>query len=208
MKTNHNYDNTRNRILEAAEKQFLNYGYDSTRLEDIVREARVSKTAIYKIFGGKRELFLALNETMIDGLIKKIKSLSTLNTHTFSDIRSSLIIFGNRYINALLQEHRLSLFRLNLSIATRFQDAAKNYYKSGPQVIQDSLSDFFKDAHEKKLLCIPNATFAASQFMALIRGNDHIHALLEIGYRPDDTVLSDYVESSVTLFLNGYKITS
>jgi len=206
MKTNHNYDDTRNRILEAAEKQFLTYGYDSTRLEDIVREARVSKTAIYKIFGGKRELFLALNDAMVDGLVKKIKSLNTLNTHSIDDIRQSLMFFGNKYISALLQEHRLSLFRLNLSIATRFQDAAKNYYQFGPQTIQDSLSQFFQDAHEKKLMNIANPTFAAVQFMGLIRGNDHIHALLEIGYRPDDTELSDYVESCVTLFLNGYKM--
>lgn len=205
MKTNNNFEETRIRILEAAEKQFLSNGYDATRLEDIVREARVSKTAIYKIFGGKRELFLALNDNIIQELIKKIALSNTLKTRSLEELKRNLYELGKNYLISLTQGHPLSLFRLNLSIATRFQDAAKSYYNLGTHTFQDILSQLFKDVHEANILDIPDTNIAADQFMAMIRGNFHLKALMDIDFQPSSEEISDYVESSVNLFIAGYQ---
>ncbi len=204
MKTNNNLEETRIRILEAAERQFLSHGYDATRLEDIVRDARVSKTAIYKIFGGKRELFLALNDNVIRALIKKIAPSSTGNTDSLEELKQNLYELGKDYLTSLTQGHPLSLFRLNLSIATRFKDASKNYYNLGPNAFQDILSQFFQDVHEANILHIPDTNIAADQFMGMIRGNFHIKALMDIDFQPSSEAISDYVESSVNLFIAGY----
>ncbi len=205
MKTNNNLEETRIRILEAAERQFLGNGYDATRLEDIVREARVSKTAIYKIFGGKRELFLALNDRIIQDLIKKIALSRTLKTGSLEELKQNLFELGKDYLTSLTQGHPLSLFRLNLSIATRFMDASKNYYNSGPKAFQDILSHFFKEVHEANILNIPDTDIAADQFMAMVRGNFHIQALMDIDFQPSSEAISKYVESSVNLFIAGYR---
>ena len=204
MKTNNNLEETRIRILEAAERQFLSNGYDATRLEDIVREARVSKTAIYKIFGGKRELFLALNDRIIKSLIQKIAQSRTLKTGSLEELKQILFELGKDYLTSLTQGHPLSLFRLNLSIATRFKAASMNYYNSGPNAFQDILSHFFNDVHEANLLHIPDTDIAANQFMAMVRGNFHIQALMDVDFQPSSETISDYVESSVNLFVAGY----
>jgi len=205
MKTNNNLEETRIRILEAAERQFLGNGYDATRLEDIVREARVSKTAIYKIFGGKRELFLALNDCIIKDLINKIAQSRTLKTGSLEELKQNLFELGKDYLTSLTEGHPLSLFRLNLSIATRFKDASKNYYSSGPKAFQDILSQFFKEVHEANILNIPDTDIAADQFMAMIRGNFHIQALMDIDFQPNSEAISNYVENSVNLFVDGYR---
>jgi AcrR family transcriptional regulator len=51
---------TRERILDAALDSFSTRGYHSTRLDDIVDAARVSKGSIYFHFPNKERLFLAL----------------------------------------------------------------------------------------------------------------------------------------------------
>lgn len=51
---------TRNCILQAAEKQFIRRGYRGTTMDDIAREAEVSKATIYAYFKGKEELLAEL----------------------------------------------------------------------------------------------------------------------------------------------------
>lgn len=49
-----------NRILDAASKLIIQYGFDKTTVDDIAREAHVSKGAIYLHWPGKEDLFEAL----------------------------------------------------------------------------------------------------------------------------------------------------
>jgi TetR/AcrR family acrAB operon transcriptional repressor len=48
------------RILDAAANLFMHYGYDKTTIDDIAREAGISKGAIYLHFKGKDALFESL----------------------------------------------------------------------------------------------------------------------------------------------------
>lgn len=50
------------RILEAATRLFLHFGYNKTTVSDIAREASISKGAIYLHFDSKEALFEALIE--------------------------------------------------------------------------------------------------------------------------------------------------
>jgi TetR/AcrR family acrAB operon transcriptional repressor len=54
------------RILNAAADLFIHYGYDKTTVDDVAREAGVSKGAIYLHFKSKDELFegLLIREVM------------------------------------------------------------------------------------------------------------------------------------------------
>jgi len=57
---------TRNRILDAAMDVFSNNGYHTSRMDDIVDEASVSKGSIYFHFPNKERLFLALVDQFSD----------------------------------------------------------------------------------------------------------------------------------------------
>ena len=68
-------------IMEAAMKVFTQKGYANARMDDIVKEAGLSKGAIYHYYKGKRDLILALIEhwetqTFPDFYIKSEKDLS------------------------------------------------------------------------------------------------------------------------------------
>ena len=57
---------TRNRILDAALDVFSTNGYHTSRMDDIVEEASVSKGSIYFHFPNKERLFLALVDQFSD----------------------------------------------------------------------------------------------------------------------------------------------
>lgn len=50
----------RRQILAAARTQFIEHGYNATRVEDVARRARLSKGAVYFYYPSKNDLFLAL----------------------------------------------------------------------------------------------------------------------------------------------------
>lgn len=58
----------RARLLEAASRVFLRRGYAATRVQDVVREARVSRGTFYRHFESKRSLLGALARELVDRL--------------------------------------------------------------------------------------------------------------------------------------------
>jgi AcrR family transcriptional regulator len=90
------------RILEAAARLTTRYGFDKTTVDEIAREAGVSKGAIYLVWPGKEELFDALIELEMKKLIidlrerilkdDKSDSISALYRHTLLAIQKSPLI--------------------------------------------------------------------------------------------------------------------
>ena len=68
-------EQTRGRILEAAEAHFSEDGYAATRLEDIAESVGVRRAALFYYFRGKRELYLAVLENLFGGLLEKIQAV-------------------------------------------------------------------------------------------------------------------------------------
>jgi TetR/AcrR family acrAB operon transcriptional repressor len=59
-RTKEEAEQTRRALLDAGLRVFGRQGYAATKLEDIAREAAVTRGAIYWHFGGKAELYQAL----------------------------------------------------------------------------------------------------------------------------------------------------
>ncbi len=54
----------RRRVLDAAKTVFARYGFRKASMEDIAREAGVSRPALYQWFGNKKAVFQALAEAI------------------------------------------------------------------------------------------------------------------------------------------------
>ncbi len=67
-------DRTRARILEAARLAFASSGYHRTLVDDVAREAGVSKGAVYVHFPSKEDLFLALLDDSAATLAERVVS--------------------------------------------------------------------------------------------------------------------------------------
>ena len=60
-------DVTRSRLLDAAEKVFVDRGFHAASVDEVAEEAGYSKGAVYSNFENKDELFLAVLERRTHG---------------------------------------------------------------------------------------------------------------------------------------------
>lgn len=100
-------EETRNRILETANRLFSTYGYDATGVAEICQAAEVSKGAFYHHFPSKQALFIAVMENWLGGLERGF----TLTRQEINDIPHAIYqmaeIAGSIFQNA---EVSMSIF--------------------------------------------------------------------------------------------------
>ena len=64
--TRRSADERRREIVEIAISHFAQHGYNGTSTDQIAREAGISQPYLFRLFGTKRELFLACHAAMHD----------------------------------------------------------------------------------------------------------------------------------------------
>lgn len=109
---------TRDRIIEEANRQFLKYGIRQVRMDDIANELGISKRTVYEVFKDKNELvrecLLVLQqrkeemhrnieqrstnvlEKMIFSMQEGMKILTTVNPVFFSDLKKYYPAIANQ----------------------------------------------------------------------------------------------------------------
>jgi outer membrane protein len=111
------------RLLEAGLKLFANRGYAGTSVQDIIKEARVTKPTLYYYFENKEGLFQALVDHAMDERLRLMRAAAPPEKSTvaqLTDIIATLIAFARR---------QPDLLRLCFSIAF----AAEGEFPSGVQ---------------------------------------------------------------------------
>jgi TetR/AcrR family acrAB operon transcriptional repressor len=82
---------THQAILDAALKVFSRQGYAATRLEDIAKEAGVTRGAVYHHFDGKTELYEALTTERFEAAMQGVNQIMTQGGSPRELIRSLMI---------------------------------------------------------------------------------------------------------------------
>ena len=102
---------TRNKIIETAAEQFMRFGVRSVTMDDIARQAGMSKKTIYQEFADKNQLVyetfsasLEKDKCMMeilpkinDGIIEHLVGLSTYMRKRFADINPLVLNELQRY---------------------------------------------------------------------------------------------------------------
>lgn len=70
-------DEIQERILDASQKLFLQYGYEKTSIEKIARQAKISKSNLYNYFKSKDEIFNKLTDQVAYEFRKIIEFFSS-----------------------------------------------------------------------------------------------------------------------------------
>src|SRR5439155_8697377 len=73
---------TRDVLIEAATEVFERRGYEGASLEEIAEAAGYTRGAIYSNFGGKEELFLAVNERFNERIIDAFREVAPSSADT------------------------------------------------------------------------------------------------------------------------------
>jgi len=66
----------RDRILDAADRLLIRFGYRKMTVEDIAVEAGIGKGTVYLSFPSKEEVALSCIDRMVEGLLSRLRSIA------------------------------------------------------------------------------------------------------------------------------------
>lgn len=191
-------------ILSAGRDLFLGHGYQGTSVDQIAASAEVSKQTVYKHFGDKHELLLAIVNDALEGTVtpflERIQALADTD-----DLETDLTALAADYLRAVLQEPVVQLRRLVVGEANRVPELAQLYYSQAPARTLAAFADCFSGLHDRGLLHVSEPSIAAEHFAFLVVGRSIDQALFNGGPQVlADIDVDAYVRAGVQVFLAGY----
>ncbi|MCH1627195.1 TetR/AcrR family transcriptional regulator [Ferdinandcohnia quinoae] len=91
---------TINQLREVARKHFTEHGYAATVLDEIVKEANLTRGAVYHHFGSKKGLFLAVLESVQREVAERVESEAAQS----EDLWDQLILGCLAFVTAAVEE--------------------------------------------------------------------------------------------------------
>ena len=191
----------RQQILDGAKQVFLSVGFDAASMNDITREAGVSKGTIYVYFGGKEELFGAL----IDRERRAKLALLAEALDEKDTVRETLMRYGVLLTRLMTSSQLTRVQRMVIGVSERMPELGKQFFDTGPDSGKALLSDYLEKQTEAGLLDIPDAALAAQQFYDVCAGGLTRKCIFgAIVAPPEEEVIVRTVTSGVTMFMTHY----
>jgi TetR/AcrR family transcriptional regulator, mexJK operon transcriptional repressor len=186
---------SRDRLLDAALKLFLEHGYGNLNMETIAKEARVSLRTIYSQFGGKVGLFGAVVRRCSDQLDGYLID----NGQT----EETLIKFAQGFLQRLTRPDVVRMRAILIGEAPRFPELATQFYQQGPQRTLELLTQFFGKRQQSGEFLKVEAGFLAEQFISALRGERLYQLQLGLIATPDEAEIRQWAQQATRLFLYG-----
>ncbi|WP_172327053.1 TetR/AcrR family transcriptional regulator [Mangrovicoccus sp. HB161399] len=191
----------RAQILDGARTVFAQLGFDAASMNDITREAGVSKSTIYVYFSSKEELFEALISEARERIFAEI--LAELDRP--GPIAEVLHAYGQHLAQVLCSEPVIAAHRTVIGVTERKPDLGRRFYDAGGRRGMEALRGYLRTQIAAGELEIPDPELAAYQFVELcLAGLFRRRVMAHLDREPTEAELSRTVGSAVTMFLACY----
>ena len=114
-------------IIEAALEQFVLNGFAATKLENVAKQAGISKGTLYLYFDGKEALFKAVVQQIIIPEVEKAEKIASEFKGTQQELITLLI---NTWWEVVGKTQLSNIPKLMVSEAAHFPDLAKFYVEN------------------------------------------------------------------------------
>ncbi|MGI9391186.1 MAG: TetR/AcrR family transcriptional regulator [Boseongicola sp.] len=187
-------------VLDGARKVFMRDGFEGASVDDIVREAGVSKATLYSYFPDKRLLFLEVAKceckAQSDAAIAQIEATG--------DIRQALTQAAGRMVRFFMSDVGMQVYRIVVGESQRFPEIGQDFYNSGPAMVRQMLAQFLTKAVADGKLKIEDIDLAADQFPELCKAGLHIQMVLGLRNSVTDEEIDRVIDGAVDMFLCKY----
>ena len=192
-------------IVEAATEVFLANGYSRTSMDDIARQAGVSKQTVYQHFKSKEQLLTHV-VTSIIAVAGERADAPIAGLADSVDLAADLRAYAREQLSAVIQPRPMQLRRLVVAEAHTFPELGRLFYELGPQSAVDQLAVVLTRLHERGLLDIAEPRLAAADLNWLIM-SDAINRAMLLGSDepPTPRKINAWADHAVTVFLAAYR---
>jgi TetR/AcrR family transcriptional regulator, mexJK operon transcriptional repressor len=152
-------------VLDGGRTVFLRDGYERASVDDIAREAGVSKATLYAYFPDKRLLFLEIASAECRRQADEAGASLDFSRPIAEILRAA----AEKIVAFLASDFGLRIYRIAVAESESFPALAQEFYLSGPKLVQDRIAECLRSATERGELVIPDIPFAAAQFAQLCK---------------------------------------
>jgi AcrR family transcriptional regulator len=190
----------RRQILDGARKVFMDLGFDCASMGEIARAAAVSKGTLYVYFADKNRLFEAIveEESLEQGEF-------AFNFDPERDARTTLMEFGQAYIQLLCRPGGGSAIRTVMAIAERMPDVGRNFYTNVVSVTTARLSAYLKARAKLDNLAIDDFELASMQFTQVCQASLFLPFVFQVVPAPSRERIEQVIASATRMFLAAYQ---
>lgn len=189
-------------VLEGARKIFLRDGFEGASVDDIAREAGVSKATLYSYFPDKKLLFLEVAR----GECARQADEAGEQLATGAPPREVLSFAGGRIVEFMSSDFGFGFFRICVAEGDRFPQLKQGFYQAGPMLLHNRLVAYLKGAVERGELTIEDFDLAADQFIELCKADIHARLLFEGSCCCNAHHIKRTVDGAVEMFLARYGV--
>ena len=191
----------REQILDGAKRVFMTVGFDAASMNDITREAGVSKGTIYVYFANKDDLFAALMERERARVGQSMLDILSCAETVEDGLRS----FGTGFAERITSEATISAMRTMIGVVPRMPNLSRRFFQSDALDARIVLEKFLERQIAAGKLKIDDVDLAARQFIEMSTGLFMKMRLFgHMQSPPPANEISRVIEGAVKVFMAAY----
>ncbi|MBL9049210.1 MAG: TetR/AcrR family transcriptional regulator [Tabrizicola sp.] len=187
-------------VLDGAHKIFMRDGFERASVDDIAREAGVSKATIYAYFPDKQLLFLEVARRECHRQTEAAEAMVEGNV----PVRTALTIAAERIVAFQLSDFGQRMFRIVVGEGERFPGLGRQFYDFGPGLIHERLVHHLRCYVDCGELMIEDFDLAADQFAQLCKTTIHEKLMFGMADAITPELAHRSVLGAVDMFLARY----
>lgn len=189
-------------ILAAAGRLFMKDGVQGTTMEQIAREADVSKLTLYRRFPDKNTLFTAV----VSDKCRQYLPEEIFEITKGAEPAEALTRLGCGLLSLITSEDAVNLNRVITTESAHNPQMTAQFYSQGPQRVKTRTLEMMTALKTSGTLNITDPAEAAEMFSALIVGSEFTKRCnMNMCPLPTAAQIRAYVQKAVNFFLRAYK---
>lgn len=188
-------------VIAGARAVFMREGFEGASVDEIARDAGVSKATLYSYFPDKQHLFLEVlkqecaAQSEVDVLFKQ----------TGLTVEEKLFVICKKLITFFLSDFGQEVFRVCVGEAQRFPELGQTFYESGPKTWGEKIAGFLSSEKARAVLDIEDVYLAADQLAQLCRADLLLKVMFGVETNPTVADIDHIADEAVKTFLARYR---
>lgn len=191
----------REQIIDGAKAVFMKLGFDAASMNDITREAGVSKGTIYVYFQNKEHLFTAMVARERERITARMRDI----LEGSEEVEDGLYHFGMSFAAHITSPQVINAMRTVIGVADRMPNLCRHFFNSPSVNVRTVMEDFIKRHVAAGNLKVENTNLAAGQFIDMASGSFFKLRLFgDLDDAPPQKELDQVVRGAIRVFMAAY----
>ncbi|MNT07342.1 putative DNA-binding transcriptional regulator [compost metagenome] len=190
-------------LAKTACDLFLERGFDSVTVDDLIARAGGSRRNIYSHFGGKEGLFIEAITKLCEEIAMPLENLNISEETP----RDALIKIGGELLNGVLQKKTIEVHRLMVTEGKRFPRLAQAVHKAGHAKAAQILIPWIEKYQKAPINAFRSdisSDVLARQFVALVVMDLQLRFLVGLENESfESKQIDEVVKNAVDIFIRG-----